>query len=746
VRPFTDAVVALDDGSTDDTAATLDAEPLVEVLLRNPRREGYFAWDDSRNRNRLLEAAADLDPDWIISLDADERIDAEDASVLRRFVDEEADPTRAYGFRVYRMIGDTDHYDRIEMVVYRLFAFHEGQVFRDDRLHFYPVPTSIPTTRWQQTTVRIQHLSALTEERRRARWQKYLQTDPANEWDVDYTYALVPPGVVKPWPARPAGLAVVAEGSVPEWDLADLDLEAPPISVLVLRGPADEGDVLSLVGTLVDTDSEDAAEVLLVDTTDDGTAELVQRRHPSMVVHSLDPRVSAGQARDLGLRAARGDFVLVLRPDASVEPGALGTLGAAHDEGAGLVTGTVLAAPRTPGGWAAYFIDHAASLPGGPAGPLDVAPAASSYPVSPLIALGLGRGIGALPPANLLFAGGFDAVRIPGVVSLDDAPRDLRTRPFLRERFHRGRAVEQTVQRIDSDSRRPARQGLLAAGPRLSLIERSIAAGPGDIGAAYRRVAPLVRAGLGAMRAGALYERMAGRAGAASRTRRRRPASWSSLPADPGGRGGPVRVLPPAAGMAVALTFDDGPLVGMTDAVLDELAEVRVPATFFVVGSFAERCPELVWRAVAEGHSIGVHGWDHTRLSGARPAARDQLERSLAAIRAAGAEAHLFRPPYGVWDSGLVAVAASLGLTTVTWSVNPEDWRTPGTDAIVDRVRAKVRPGSVVLLHDGRGDRAQTVAALGPIVAEVRARGLTVVDLAAALGKPTTLVASSPPK
>ena len=75
IRGLADAVVALDDGSTDGTREVLAAEPLVEVLLTNRRRENYRGWDDAANRNRLLEAAAALEPEWILSLDADERID-----------------------------------------------------------------------------------------------------------------------------------------------------------------------------------------------------------------------------------------------------------------------------------------------------------------------------------------------------------------------------------------------------------------------------------------------------------------------------------------------------------------------------------------------------------------------------------------------------------------------------------------------------------------------------------------------
>ena len=99
---FADAIVALDDGSGDRTRELLEAHPLVQVVLANRPRATYTGWDDGANRNWLLEAAAALDPDWILSLDADERLDAADALALREFLEGDAVPGFAYGFRVFR--------------------------------------------------------------------------------------------------------------------------------------------------------------------------------------------------------------------------------------------------------------------------------------------------------------------------------------------------------------------------------------------------------------------------------------------------------------------------------------------------------------------------------------------------------------------------------------------------------------------------------------------------------------------
>jgi Glycosyl transferase family 2 len=212
VAAVVDAVVALDDGSTDETGELLEAQPTVEVLLRNPRRPTYHGWDDSANRNRLLAAAAELEPAWILFLDSDERLDPDDAAALRAFIDHEAIEGYVYGMRVFRMIGGLRYWDRGALWVYRLFA-PNGDSLPEQRLHFVPVPRSIPMERWLQTTIRIQHLASLTEARRRARFEKYREADPDNRFQPSYTSLLEQPAELKLWERRPPGLAVLENGS-----------------------------------------------------------------------------------------------------------------------------------------------------------------------------------------------------------------------------------------------------------------------------------------------------------------------------------------------------------------------------------------------------------------------------------------------------------------------------------------------------------------------------------------------------
>lgn len=205
---YADAVVALDDGSTDDTHAILAAHPLVKVLLTNPVRTTYAGWNDAENRNATLAGAARLDPIWILSLDADERIDEADGLALRAFLENDALPGLAFGFERFEMRGDHGLHLPEGVWQYRLFAHEPGQRFPSKRLHFAPIPLSIPRSAHVNTTFRIQHLGGSTPERRLAQYEKYRLTDPDCLYWPDYTAVLdddpIRPPV--PWAMRPADL------------------------------------------------------------------------------------------------------------------------------------------------------------------------------------------------------------------------------------------------------------------------------------------------------------------------------------------------------------------------------------------------------------------------------------------------------------------------------------------------------------------------------------------------------------
>ncbi len=181
----------------------------------------------------------------------------------------------------------------------------------------------------------------------------------------------------------------------------------------------------------------------------------------------------------------------------------------------------------------------------------------------------------------------------------------------------------------------------------------------------------------------------------------------------------------------VALTFDDGP-GAYTAPVIAALTKYGVTATFFVVGPQVVERPDLVRAEIGSGMAVGDHAWDHvdlTRLPAANVA--DELRRGAATITAATGRAPVcFRPPYGATNPTVVQAGSRLGLTQILWNVDPSDYLRPGAAAIVARVLASASGrGLVVGIHDGGGDRSQTVAALPAIIFGLRSRGYTFVRL-----------------
>jgi peptidoglycan-N-acetylglucosamine deacetylase len=188
----------------------------------------------------------------------------------------------------------------------------------------------------------------------------------------------------------------------------------------------------------------------------------------------------------------------------------------------------------------------------------------------------------------------------------------------------------------------------------------------------------------------------------------------------------------PAMGRRVALTFDDGPSV-YTPQVLAILNRYRVHATFFEIGRQVGPLAAASRAVIRAGDVIGDHTWSHPDLNASNAAA--QLRSARAAIHGAtGFRTCLMRPPYGIAPPGVVGVARNLGLLTIQWGVDPADWSRPGAAAIAQRVLSAARPGSIVIMHDGGGDRSETVAALRTIVPGLLARGYHLVTVPQLLG------------
>lgn len=181
----------------------------------------------------------------------------------------------------------------------------------------------------------------------------------------------------------------------------------------------------------------------------------------------------------------------------------------------------------------------------------------------------------------------------------------------------------------------------------------------------------------------------------------------------------------------VALTFDDGPNPPYTSQILDVLHRYNVKASFFDVGYLAQRYPDLVRQEMAKGHVVGNHTWDHVHLPtlSKSDASKEINDTSNELQQITGTRTTFFRPPYGETDAPTLTVINSLGLTTFMWNVMASDWLMPAPDVISYRVTSVARNGAIILLHDGGGDRTNTVAALPNIIQTLQARGFRFVTL-----------------
>lgn len=378
VQRFADAVVALDDGSTDGTLAALEADPLVATVLRNPVRKGFAGWNEAGDRQRLLQAAGELRPRFVFFLDVDERIAPDDVAPLRAFVESSARPGTAYGLRVHRMVREQPAgYDRADLWVYRLFAWAPDQRLPERGLHFLPVPVGL--ARRENTTIRLLHLASLTEERRRERYAKYEELDPDRLFQADYSHLLEPPGAIVALEPRPQGLAVVRT--------EDLDLEAPVLSAIVIaREDADR--IERVVRSVVDQQTDERFEVIVVVSGSPRTAAVVEECFPEVTLVELDAPALPGAARNAGLSVARGDIASFPGSHIELAPGSLQARIEAHERGYPMVTGSVRNGTPIAAGWASYFLDHSTALPGRPAGELSAPPAHCSYDRGFLVEIG----------------------------------------------------------------------------------------------------------------------------------------------------------------------------------------------------------------------------------------------------------------------------------------------------------------------------------------------------------------------
>ncbi|MGD1073035.1 MAG: polysaccharide deacetylase family protein [Bryobacteraceae bacterium] len=184
----------------------------------------------------------------------------------------------------------------------------------------------------------------------------------------------------------------------------------------------------------------------------------------------------------------------------------------------------------------------------------------------------------------------------------------------------------------------------------------------------------------------------------------------------------------PPGRQAIALTFDDGPSVG-APALLDLLAEYRVPATFFQIGANAAALPEIARAVHTAGHEIGNHSQTHPNFAMTRPSfVGDEFAEAQRTIEQVTGQAPLWlRAPYGVRWFGFREMQERLGLTGVMWTVLGRDWKLPA-EAIAERVVSRVSDGGIICLHDGRGtlkdpDVTPTIEAVRRIVPNLLEKG-----------------------
>jgi peptidoglycan-N-acetylglucosamine deacetylase len=210
-----------------------------------------------------------------------------------------------------------------------------------------------------------------------------------------------------------------------------------------------------------------------------------------------------------------------------------------------------------------------------------------------------------------------------------------------------------------------------------------------------------------------------------------KPATWFSVNVD---------------GPYIAMTFDDGPSPETTPRLLDILKQRNIKATFFMIGQNAERNPAIVKRILAEGHEIGNHSWTHPQLSKlSDDRVTEEINKTQNAIKdASGYTPVLMRPPYGAITARQKDwIEKQFGLSVIIWSVDPFDWKRPGSSVIEQRILAGARPGAIVLSHD---IHKQTVDAMPATLDALAAKGFKFVTVSQliAMNKPKSSPTPSP--
>lgn len=171
----------------------------------------------------------------------------------------------------------------------------------------------------------------------------------------------------------------------------------------------------------------------------------------------------------------------------------------------------------------------------------------------------------------------------------------------------------------------------------------------------------------------------------------------------------------------IYLTFDDGPGPS-TITILDLLQKYNISATFFSTGVHAAEHPDIILRIIADGHALGTHSYTHPLLFKHN---QKELGTGQAILENISNQSiTLFRPPYGFRIPATMRVAKQLGLRVVTWNIFPRDYASTA-DKIIGRVCNRLKPGAIIVLHDGPIDRPETIASIEPIITCAQQQGYT---------------------
>lgn len=498
-----DDVIALDDGSTDNTLQILRAHPIVTTVLTNPVRDTYLGWDDRQNRQRLIDAALTGDPSWLMFLDADERLDLADAEALRTFLDTEALAGFAYGFEVFRMEGDDRHFDPRAYWIFRLFSSEDGgSRLPDQTLHFVPVPSGIPLTKWLQTSIRIQHYGSVNDEHRQRRLAKYAEADPDDAFTQRYASLLDAPGTVLPWTERHADLPIVLGTRGRYADLLNAEPLGLDIAVTAVVIAVDDIDVIDRsIAALLSQEVDEPFEVILVGSGTDGTVEHVHSQYPSVRCVQLPERMLPGAARNVGLWMARGAVITFPGSHVWLAPGSLQARLNAHDDGWDMTTCAVLNGNETKAGWASYFLDHASQLPTRESGEFTGAPGHAAYLTEDVLRVGgfpedMRAGEDTVVNQRLYHEG--KKTYFTSEAAFYHASPSTTLKQLAWHHYKRGVGLGKIIR-----GRRQGRMGVRTLGRTLRLprrrfraMKRGMAYATPDVRRTYRTVWPLVAAGV----------------------------------------------------------------------------------------------------------------------------------------------------------------------------------------------------------------------------------------------------------